>query len=152
MTTHSHDPADPAHVHDPAEPEHVHDLAPAEPAQSQVNLNRSPTYATEATEATSQWAQARRVVGLLFGVLVTLIGLRIVLLLFGANAGNGLVDAIYAITEPLVAPFRGVFSFDVITPTGANVLDVGALVALVGWSLIAVLVIAILRLPDRRDA
>jgi uncharacterized protein YggT (Ycf19 family) len=147
MTTHSHDPADPAHVHDPAEPEHTHDSV--DPVQSQVNVSRSPTYTSETT---SQWAQARRVVGLLFGVLVTLIGLRIVLLLFGANAGNGLVDAIYAITEPLVAPFRGVFSFDVITPTGANVLDVGALVALVGWSLIAVLVIAILRLPDRRDA
>jgi hypothetical protein len=39
----------------------------------------------------------------------------------------------------------------VIAPTGATVLDVGALVALVGWSLIALLVIAILRLPDRRD-
>lgn len=117
------------------------------PAGSQVNVTRGSTNAA----GTSQWAQARRVVGLLFGIVVTLIGLRIVLLLLGANAGNGLVDAIYAITEPLVAPFRGVFSIEVIKPTGANVLDVGALVAIVGWSLIAVLVIAILRLPDRTD-
>ena len=120
---------------------------PVEPVGSQVNVTRGSTYAA----GRSQWAQARRVVGLLFGIVVTLIGLRIVLLLLGANAGNGLVDAIYAITEPLVAPFRGVFSIEVIKPTGANVLDIGALVAIVGWSLIAVLVIAILRLPDRTD-
>jgi uncharacterized protein YggT (Ycf19 family) len=120
---------------------------PVEPAGGQVNVSRSSTYTTE----TSPWAPARRVVALIFGILVTLIALRIVLLLLGANAGNALVDGIYAITEPLVMPFRGVFSLDVIAPTGANVLDVGALVALVGWSLIALLVIAILRLPDRRD-
>jgi uncharacterized protein YggT (Ycf19 family) len=90
-------------------------------------------------------------VGLLFGVLVTLIGLRVVLLLLAANAGNALVDFIYGITEPLVAPFRGIFSMDVISPTGASQLDIAALVAIVGWSLIAILIIAILRLPDRRD-
>jgi uncharacterized protein YggT (Ycf19 family) len=147
MTTpHTHDETEQMHAHDPAEPAHAHD--PVAPAGSQVNVTRSPSYAS----GTSQWAQARRVVGLLFGVLVTLIGLRIILLLLGANAGNALVDVIYAITEPLVAPFRGVFSIDVIAPTGANVLDVGALVALVGWALIAVLILAILRLPDRTDA
>jgi uncharacterized protein YggT (Ycf19 family) len=118
-----------------------------DPVGSQVNVDSGGT----AYVATSPMAGVRRVVALIFGVLVTLISLRIVLLLLGANAGNGLVDAIYSITEPLVAPFRGVFSLDVIAPTGANVLDIGALVAVVGWSLIALLVIAILRLPDRRD-
>lgn len=117
------------------------------PAGSQVNVNSGPDY----VPGTSGYATARRVVGLVFGVLVTLIGLRILLLLFGANAGNGLVDFIYGITEPMVAPFRGIFSMDVISPTGVSILDVAALVSLVGWSLIAILIIAILRLPDRRD-
>ena len=117
------------------------------PAGSQVNVNSGP----DTVSGTSGYATARRVVGLVFGVLVTLIGLRIVLLLLAANAGNALVDFIYGITEPVVAPFRGVFSMDVISPTGASVLDVAALVSLVGWSLIAILIIAILRLPDRRD-
>jgi uncharacterized protein YggT (Ycf19 family) len=117
------------------------------PAGSQVNVNSGP----DDVAGTSGYATARRVVGLIFGVLVTLIGLRILLLLFGANAGNGLVDFIYGITEPMVAPFRGIFSMDVISPTGVSILDVAALVSLVGWSLIAILVIAILRLPDRRD-
>jgi uncharacterized protein YggT (Ycf19 family) len=145
MTTHTHDPSEPAHVHDPDEPAHTHD--PVDPGPSQVNVSGRP--ATVA--ATSSWAPARRVVALIFGVLITLIAIRIVLLLLGANAGNALVDGIYGITEPLVAPFRGVFSLDVIAPTGASVLDIGALVAIVGWSLIAVLILAILRLPDRRD-
>jgi uncharacterized protein YggT (Ycf19 family) len=122
-------------------------VEPVEPVGSQVNVNSDGT----AYVGNSPMAAARRVVALIFGVLFTLIAIRIVLLLLGANAGNGIVDAIYSITEPLVAPFRGIFSLDVIQPTGQNVLDVGALVALVGWSLIALLVIAILRLPDRRD-
>jgi uncharacterized protein YggT (Ycf19 family) len=130
------------HSHDPATP-----VQPA-PAGSQVNVNDP---GTPYVAATSPYAGARRIVGLLFGVLVTLIGLRIVLLLLGANEGNALVDFIYGITEPLVAPFRGVFNINVIRPTGESALDVAALVAIVGWSLIAILVIAILRLPDRRD-
>jgi uncharacterized protein YggT (Ycf19 family) len=143
MTTpHTHEPGTEVHVDDPVVP-HAH-----QPAGSQVNVTGGgTTYAP----GTSPYAGARRIVGVIFGVLVTLIGLRIVLLLLGANAGNALVDFIYGITEPLVAPFRGVFDLDVISPTGVTVLDVAALVALVGWSLIAILIIAILRLPDRRD-
>ena len=129
-------------AHDPATP------VQTAPAGSQVNVTDTGSgYVTGA----SPYASARRIVGLLFGVLVTLIGLRVVLLLLAANAGNALVDFIYGITEPLVAPFRGIFSMDVISPTGASQLDIAALVAIVGWSLIAILVVAILRLPDRRD-
>jgi uncharacterized protein YggT (Ycf19 family) len=118
------------------------------PAGSQVNISDGvATYAPGA----SPYAKARRIGGVIFGVLVTLIGLRIVLLLLGGNEGNALVDFIYGITEPLVAPFRGVFDINVIRPTGESALDIAALVALVGWSLIAILIVAILRLPDRRD-
>lgn len=94
----------------------------------------------------------RRIVVLLFGILTVLIALRIILLLLGANAGNGLVDFIYGVTEPFVAPFRGIFSFDQVSPNGSNVLDVGAVVALIGWLLIEALILAILRVaePGRR--
>ena len=145
MTTpHTHDTAGTeVHVDEAAAP-HAH-----QPAGSQVNVNDGGT--TYVPPGTSPYAGARRIVGLIFGVLVTLIGLRIVLLLFGANAGNALVDFIYGVTEPLVSPVRGVFNMDVIAPTGASILDVAALVSLVGWSLIAILIVAILRLPDRRD-
>jgi uncharacterized protein YggT (Ycf19 family) len=122
-------------------------VAPAAPPHGeQVNVNASgATY----VEETSPLATVRRVIGLLFGILIGLIVLRVILLALGANEGNALVDGIYAISEPLVAPFRGVFSMDVVRPTGASVIDVAAIVAIVGWALIALVIIAILRIPDR---
>jgi uncharacterized protein YggT (Ycf19 family) len=91
----------------------------------------------------------KRIVSLLFGVLVVLIGLRILLLLVVANQSNAIVDFIYNVTEPLVAPFRGILSLDTVSPGGASVFDVAALVALIGWVLIYALIMAILRLGDR---
>jgi uncharacterized protein YggT (Ycf19 family) len=102
--------------------------------------------------AASPLAQIRRVIWLLFGVLLALIAIRFLFLALGANEGNVIVDAIYAITEPFVAPFRGIFSFDEVKPVGRNVIDVAALVAIVGWALVAALIGAILRIPDRTAA
>lgn len=127
----------------------------ATPAGSQVNVNAgSPGYSRDvvADTAPGPLYYVRRVIVLLFGILAVLLLLRILLLLLGANAGNGLVDFIYGVTEPFVAPFRGIFAFDQVTPNGTNVLDVGAAVALVGWLLIEALILAILRIaePARR--
>jgi uncharacterized protein YggT (Ycf19 family) len=91
---------------------------------------------------------ARRLVSLLFGILAVLILIRIVLLLLVANAGNAIVDFVYTITEPFVAPFRGIFSFDEVV-AGDATLDIAAVVALIGWLLIYLLIMAILRLGDR---
>lgn len=128
--------------------EHVVNEQPVEPAPagSQVNVNTGgPTHVQETTTL----AYVRRVLWVLFGILVALIGLRILLLALGANEGNAIVDSIYAVTEPFVAPFRGVFSMETVRPTGSSIIDVAAIVALVGWSLIALLVTALLRIPDR---
>ena len=93
---------------------------------------------------------ARRVVDTVFGIIEVLLILRVILLALGANSGNGLVDGIYNITEPLVAPFIGVFNINHVHPTGNSVIDVAALVAIVGWFLIGLLIDAILRVADRR--
>lgn len=136
--------------------EHVHEErvvtpvapAPAPASSDQVNVNAAGQRTYVATE-TSPLAYVRRIIGLLFGILIGLIIIRVILLLLGANEGNALVDTIYGITEPFVAPFRGVFSIDTVRPTGVSVIDIGALVAIVGWSLIALVIFAILRIPDR---
>jgi uncharacterized protein YggT (Ycf19 family) len=91
----------------------------------------------------------RRVVWLLFSVLIALIGIRIVFLALGANEGNAIVDAIYGITEPFVSPFRGIFSIDQVRPVGRSVIDLAAFIAIIGWTLVAMLITAILRIPDR---
>jgi hypothetical protein len=94
---------------------------------------------------------ARRVLATIFGIIEVLLVLRFVLLALGANSGNALVDGIYNITEPFVAPFIGVFSINHVHPTGSSTIDVAALVALVGWALIWLLIDAILRIADRRQ-
>lgn len=122
-------------------------VPPAQPAGSQVNVNSGAAY-VDADPGPMYYV--RRVVSLLFGILAVLLGLRILLLLLVANQQNAIVDFIYDITEPLVAPFRGIFNFDTVSPGGGSVLDVAAVVALIGWLLIYVLLMAILRLGDRR--
>ena len=121
-------------------------VRPVDPPPSQVNVS-SDGYV--ATTGPGPLYYARRVVALLFGILFALLVLRIVLLLLGANEGNALVDGIYSITEPFVAPFRGVFTLDTIRPVGRSVFDIAAVVALVGYVLIELLILAVLRLGDR---
>jgi hypothetical protein len=122
-------------------------VAPA-PSSDQVNVNAA-GQRTYVESGPSGLAVVRRIVGLIFGILIGLILLRFVLLLLGANADNGIVDAIYGLSEPLVAPFRGIFSLETFRPSGASVVDIAALVAIVGWLLIYLLVFAILKIPDR---
>lgn len=116
-----------------------------EPPIGQVNVNAG----GRAASVPGPLSYARRVVALLFGILVVLIALRFLLLALGANAGNALVDVIYSVSEPFVDVFRGVFSFEHMAPIGRSVIDVAALVAIAGYALLAILIIAILRLGDR---
>ncbi len=92
----------------------------------------------------------RRIVMLLFGVLQALLILRIVLLLLVANTGNDIVSFILSATNPFVEPFRGVFQLDRVTANQGSTLDVAAIVALIGWTLIEALIVALLSLGARR--
>ena len=119
----------------------------AGPGQVNVSGGGGPAYVEPAPAGPLHYAA--RVVSLLLGILAVLIGLRILLLLLVANQSNAIVDFVYGVTEPFVAPFRGIFSIDQVTPGGGSVFDIGALVALVGWLLIYLLIMAILRIGDR---
>jgi uncharacterized protein YggT (Ycf19 family) len=92
---------------------------------------------------------ARRFVGLLFGVLQALLILRIVLLLLVANQGNDVVSFIMGVTDPFIDPFRGMFQLDRIE-AGESTLDVGAVVALIAWTLVEALILAALSIGARR--
>jgi uncharacterized protein YggT (Ycf19 family) len=92
----------------------------------------------------------RRVVTLAFGILQSLLILRIILLLLIANTANQIVAFILTVTDPFVEPFRGMFQLDRVADQTGVVLDVAAIVALIGWTLVEVLILAVLSLGSRR--
>ncbi|MFP5342903.1 MAG: YggT family protein [Candidatus Limnocylindria bacterium] len=92
-----------------------------------------------------------RFVTFLFGILQAALILRIILLVLVANQGNDIVALILGITDPFVEPFRGMFALDRVTGEQGSTLDVAAVVALIGWTLIELLVLALLRIFDRRE-
>jgi len=94
-------------------------------------------------------AVVARFVTFLFGVLQVALILRVILLLLIANTGNDVVQLIMNITDPFVEPFRGMFRLDRVTADRSE-LDIAALVALIGWSLVEILIIALVRVFDRR--
>ena len=53
---------------------------------------------------------AVRVVRILAGILLVILGFRFVLALVGANAANGFVNAITVSSWPFAAPFYGMFA------------------------------------------
>ena len=89
----------------------------------------------------------RRVAILLFGLIQVVIALRVVLLVLDAREGNVLVAGILNASQVFVAPFDGVLHADALQ-SGGSILDLAAVVALVGWTLlelIALWVIGIFR-------
>lgn len=81
---------------------------------------------------------AQRIVWYITGAILTLLLLRLVLQILGANQGNGFVDFIYALSGVFAAPFFGMFSY---TPSyGASMFEPSTLVAiliyaLLGWGI-----------------
>src|SRR5688572_12718346 len=106
------------------------------PDRSSANVNVSAGPARGA----SIWT-ATRVIALVFTVLEVLLLVRFAFKLLGANAEQPFVSVIYGITEPLVAPFRGIFA----QPAGTPVVEIAALLSIVFFVLVAALIVAIVR-------
>lgn len=54
-----------------------------------------------------------RIVYILGGILLTLLGIRVLLSLLGANRENAFADFIYGTTHPFVQPFFGLFNYEI---------------------------------------
>jgi len=132
MTTHGHD-----HVTETVERERVYERPVY---RDPVVVDHGPT----------PGEMIRRIILLGFGILQGLIVLRVLLLLLIANQGNEVVAFILGVTDPFVEPFRGMFQLDRVSAESGSVLDVAALVALVGWTLIEALILALLSIGARR--
>jgi uncharacterized protein YggT (Ycf19 family) len=93
-------------------------------------------------------AMVERLVWFLLGVILLLLAIRVVLLLINAREGNDLVSLIYNISDPFVAPFRGILGQDAVS-RGGTYLDGAALVAMIGWAIVAGVILALLRVFRR---
>ena len=82
----------------------------------------------------------RRVVTLIFGIIQAFIVLRIVLLLLNAREGNDIVSFILNVSQIFVAPFIGIFNNDAMA-AGGSILDIAAIAALVGWTILEFIVL-----------
>ena len=124
--------------------EHVREepgpVAPASPAApAAMPLERAavvgpvPAYNYRAVQA----------VWFLAGLVDVIIAIRFVMKLLAANPTSGFVSFMYGLSEPLVAPFRGIFG----TPAaGGSVLEPASLVAIAVYSLIGWGIVALIRL------
>jgi uncharacterized protein YggT (Ycf19 family) len=83
-----------------------------------------------------------------FGLIQALLLLRVLLLLLAAREGNDIVAFIYGLSEVFVAPFRGMLRLDQIA-AGQTALDVAAIVALIGWTILELVLLAAVRLFRR---
>jgi hypothetical protein len=92
---------------------------------------------------------AERVIYLLGGILLVLLALRVLLSLLGANRANGFADFIYGVTYPFVAPFFGLFGYDV--SYGVSRFEIETVVAIVVYALLIALLarLATLNRPRR---
>jgi hypothetical protein len=104
-----------------------------------------------ATITPSGGEQARRIIVLIFGLIQILIGLRIVLLLVDARQANGIVNGILDLSQIFVAPFDGILRTDYLHASGAT-LDVTAVVAFVGWTVLELIIIWVVSIFRREPA
>jgi hypothetical protein len=107
-----------------------------------------PSHAVEETHVgyrPSGMGMLERLVLFIFGLIQGLLLLRILLLLVAARESNDIVAFIYGISEVFVAPFRGILGTDEIA-AGSTELDVTAIVALIGWTVIELIFLGLVRI------
>jgi hypothetical protein len=123
-------------------------VAPAAPTAPAAPAVRSSTVVERTEVHPSGGEMLRRVVVLVFGIIQAFIVLRIVLLLLNAREGNAIVSFILDVSQLFVAPFIGIFNSDSLRASG-SVLDIAAIAALVGWTILEVIVLWAVNLTRR---
>lgn len=108
------------------------------PAGAQETVRTDSRHTTRGGPGGSE--MTRRVILLVFGLIQLVIGARIVLLLLDAREANGLVSGILNFSQLFVAPFEGILRTDALRAAG-SVLDITAIVAFVGWTILEVVAI-----------
>jgi hypothetical protein len=78
---------------------------------------------------------AERVVWLVAGVILAILAFRFVFTFLGANPANSFAHFIYSVSQPLVAPFFGLFNYNYVY--GVSKFETYTLVAIAVYALAA---------------
>lgn len=89
---------------------------------------------------------AARIISFIGGIIVTILGLRFILSLLGANQGNAFASFIYTLSHPFVAPFFGLFNYQ--EQLGVGRFEFETLVAIVFWSFITWMIVRFITIGD----
>jgi uncharacterized protein YggT (Ycf19 family) len=84
-----------------------------------------------------------RIVWFVVALIDALLVMRFLFRMMGASPSAEFVRFVYAITQPLIAPFQGIFNT---TGQGAYIFEPESLVALIVYSLLGWAVVALLRI------
>ena len=106
---------------------------------------------TRQTTGPSGALVGQRIAGLVFGLIQLVIGARIVLLLLDAREANGIVSGILNVSQVFVGPFEGILKTNSLHASG-SVFDMAAVLALIGWTVVELIVVAALAVFRREPA
>lgn len=90
---------------------------------------------------------AARIVSLVGGTIMALLGLRFVLSLLGANPANAFANFIYTVSHPFVAPFFGLFNYR--GQLGVGRFEFETLIAILFWGFVTWMIVRLLTVGVR---
>jgi len=120
--------------------------APVETSAQSFGTNRVSSTSVTSTHVGEYNNRAIQVVWWLVGFVDILLGIRFLLKLLGGSTVSGFVTFMYNITQPLVAPFHGIFNT---TVQGRSILEPESLVGIAIYSLIGWGIVSLLRMMTR---
>ena len=106
---------------------------------------------SDETDVVSRFSPARRAyetIYVLFAIIVGAIFIRVLLKVLGANTAVALTQFMYGVTDPLLAPFRGLLPTFV---SGRMVVETTSLFAILIYGLIGIALARLVALMFRRE-
>ncbi|HZC04933.1 MAG TPA: YggT family protein [Ktedonobacterales bacterium] len=132
------EPVQPVEYQRPTEP--VQPVEPARPVEYRRDVVQ--------TEDVSPAFRLAQLIYVVFGIGIALIVIRIILKALAANPGAGFTSFLYSVTNPLVAPFQGIFA----TPqtSAGSVFELSSVIAIIVYALIAWALVRLIEIMGRR--
>jgi hypothetical protein len=91
-------------------------------------------------------SKAAQIVWYIVGVIATILLVRFILSLLGANVDNGFASFVYSLSEPFVAPFRGLLQIGAfqagVSRVEIETLLAAAIYTLIGWGIVKAILLA----------